>query len=159
MRIALVSCAKRKRDIGSPARDLYVSPLFRAQRRYAERVADQWYILSAKHGLLKPTQVIYPYDITLNQMTPDERRAWAKRVSRQLIKIVPRGARVIILAGRRYRDAVEPFLRACGTSVSVPLEGLAIGKQLRKLKQLTGQRQDSSKSASRQTRGRRHQVD
>jgi hypothetical protein len=39
-RVALVSCVKRKRDAAAPACDLYLSPLFRGLRRYAESHAD-----------------------------------------------------------------------------------------------------------------------
>lgn len=41
---------------------------------------------------------------------------------------------MILLAGLRYREEIEPFLRKRGFAVSVPLEGLKIGEQLRYLK-------------------------
>ncbi len=50
--VALVSCVKSKRAVASPARELYVSPLFKGMRAYAETRADAWYILSAEHGVL-----------------------------------------------------------------------------------------------------------
>ena len=81
-RIAILSCVKRKRTSAAPARDLYVSDLFRGLRRYAEARADAWYILSAEHGLLHPDQVVAPYERTLNNMRKPERLAWASRVQR-----------------------------------------------------------------------------
>jgi hypothetical protein len=65
-RVALVSCVKSKRSAPTPACDLYTSPLFRHLRGYAEANADTWYILSAGHGLLRPDQVVAPYERTLN---------------------------------------------------------------------------------------------
>jgi len=132
-RIALVSCVKKKRGEASPARDLYVSQLFQGLRRYAEANADRWYILSASHGLLRPDQVIAPYEQTLNVMPRAERLRWAERVQKQLDTELPKGADVIMLAGMRYRQDLEPYLRQRGFSVSVPLAGLPIGKQLQKL--------------------------
>ena len=50
----LVGGVKRKSGWAGPARDVYVSPLWRYRREYAERLAVPWFILSAKHGLLAP---------------------------------------------------------------------------------------------------------
>lgn len=132
--VALISCVKQKRDLAAPARDLYVSPFFRALRHYAETHADVWYILSAEYGVLRPEQVIEPYERTLNRMPKQERLAWAGGVQRRLLEILPIGAEVILLAGLRYREGLEQFLHQQGFSVKVPLKGLKIGQQLQRLK-------------------------
>jgi hypothetical protein len=137
-RIALVSCAKKKRQERVPARDLYLSELFRRYRAYAIANADRWFILSAKYGLLDPDRVIDSYDCTLNDMSAQERRDWATRVQQQLQQSLPPGAEVIILAGSRYREGIEPFLSANGFAVSVPFKGLGIGKQLQRLMPYAG---------------------
>lgn len=133
-RIGLVSCVKTKRSTPAAARDLYISPLFRALREYAESTTDAWYILSAKYGLLAPDAVIEPYEMTLNAMGKPDRDAWARRVEQQLTEVIPVGAEVTMLAGARYREALGPFLSARGNSVVVPLEGLPMGHQLAWLK-------------------------
>lgn len=129
-RVALVSCVKSKRAAASPARELYTSQLFRGLRAYAEAHADAWYILSAEHGVLHPDDVIDPYEKTLNTVPKRDRVAWAGRVQTQLLEILPPGADVILLAGSRYREGIEFFLRQHGFSVSTPMEGLGFGKQL-----------------------------
>jgi cytoplasmic iron level regulating protein YaaA (DUF328/UPF0246 family) len=133
-RVALVSCVKKKRASAAPASELYQSALFRGLRRYAELHADTWYVLSAEHGLLRPTEVIEPYERTLNKMKKADRIAWAERVQKQLLEVLPAGAEVIVLAGARYREDIEPFLRQRGFLVTVPLEGLRVGQQLQRLK-------------------------
>jgi len=133
--IALVSCVKAKRPAPSPARDLYTSHLFRALRGYAEAIADRWFILSAEHGLVDPDRVLVPYDRTLNKMPKRERDAWAG-VRHQIAEEVPDHAEIIILAGTRYREGLEEPLRVLGFTVTVPLKGLPIGKQLQRLKHL-----------------------
>ena len=135
--VVLVSCVKKKQAIASAARDLYLSQLFRGMRRYAEANADVWYILSAEHGVLAPDQVIEPYERTLNRMPKRERETWAELVKKQLLATLPDGAEITILAGLRYRAAIEPFLRERGFPVSIPLKGLGIGKQLQRLKQVS----------------------
>ena len=137
-RVALVSCVKSKQPSAAPARDLYTSALFRSLRGYAEANADSWYILSAEHGMLRPDQVVSPYEKTLNKMAKVDRSAWAGRVQKQLLEVLPAGAEVIMLAGSRYRDDLIPFLRRHGFTVSIPLEGLSLGRQLQRLKELAG---------------------
>ena len=104
MRLALVSCVKLKAAEPRSAKDLYVSPLFRALRAYAEASADKWYILSAEHGLIHPEAVIDPYERTLLKMKSAERHEWAARVSSALGQIIQPGDEVIMLAGERYRE-------------------------------------------------------
>ena len=115
---------------------MYTSHLFRGLRSYAIAHADRWYLLSAEHGLLHPDQVVAPYERTLNQMAKRDRIAWADRVQGQLLEVLPSGAEVIVLAGLRYRERLIPFLQGHGFPVTVPLEGLTIGKQLQRLKQV-----------------------
>ena len=63
--IVLISCVKRKLGQSAKAKDIYDSTLFRAQRTYAEKFADEWWILSSKHGLLHPDTEIELYEQTL----------------------------------------------------------------------------------------------
>jgi hypothetical protein len=52
--IGLVSCVSSKRDTPAPPLDLYTSPYFEKMRCYADSHHDDWWILSAEHGLLDP---------------------------------------------------------------------------------------------------------
>lgn len=132
--VALVQCVKTKRPSPAPACDLYTSPLFLGMRAYAESVADRWFILSAKHGLLEPTDITAPYEQTLNGAPARDRRAWASDVARALIQKVGHPARFVVLAGMSYRGYLVPLLSAAGSEVSVPMEGLLFGEQLQWLK-------------------------
>jgi hypothetical protein len=106
-RIALVSCVKTKVAEPMPAKDLYVSPLFRGMRRYAEATADAWFILSAEHGVLHPDQIVAPYEKTLSKMPATQRRAWADRVVTELDDALqPLPAQLLVLAGVLYRAPV-----------------------------------------------------
>ena len=79
--LCLVSCSKKKRTEPLPAADLYAaSTRFLLSRRYVKALSSRWLILSAKHGVLRPDQIIEPYDKTLNSMTMPERRQWADDV-------------------------------------------------------------------------------
>ncbi len=126
-RIALVSCVSQKLDHAARAKQLYTSPLFRKAYRYASQNADRVYILSAKHGLVKPGTVTEPYDTTLNRMGKAERERWAKDVLQRLRRVADlQHDDFLILAGERYRESLLPYL----THHTIPMEGLGIGKQL-----------------------------
>lgn len=132
-RIALISCVKSKLPTAAPARDLYTSSLFQKMRAYAEANADRWYILSAEHGLLSPDTVIEPYERTVNRMPQQDRLNWAARVRDQLMHVLPKECEVIIIAGRRYHENISPFLIEHGFKVSLPFDGLSMGRLLRAL--------------------------
>jgi hypothetical protein len=80
VRVGLVGCVKRKGPVAAPAGELYVSPLFAGRRRFVEASCDRWFILSARHGLVDPDEVVEPYDESLVAAGVGERHAWAERV-------------------------------------------------------------------------------
>ncbi len=126
-RIGLVGCSKTKRTTPSPAKDLYISPLFRGRRRFVERTCGQWFVLSAEYGLVEPDRVLAWYDRTLNDASAMEKRAWSERVLRGLDATLGSVAGCVfeIHAGKEYRTfGLEAGLRARGASVVVPTDGL-----------------------------------
>ena len=136
MVIHLLSCVGQKQLAPAPARDLYTSSWFRKARRYADSTGQPWFILSAKHGLVHPDRVISPYNLTLNSMPVADRRRWAQTVLTQLDPHLDGVESIVILAGRRYREFLEPSLQSRGLPVSVPMAGLRIGEQLRWLNRM-----------------------
>ena len=65
--IALVSSAKTKRDEPTAPKELYTSDYFDKMRSYTKQYHDDWWILSAIHGLIDPdSDPIEPYDESLN---------------------------------------------------------------------------------------------
>jgi hypothetical protein len=128
--IGLVACSRSKLDRAAPARELYISPLFRLARCYAERYYGHghWFILSALHGLVDPETRVEPYDLCLQQLSSAERSVWGRRVARDLRDRF--GATTIVLhlhAGAAYRDSI---VGAVPHTVEAPLIGLRIGEQL-----------------------------
>jgi hypothetical protein len=128
--VVLVACAGTKAPRPALAKDLYVSALFLKSRSYAERVGSRWFILSAKHGLLGPDELVAPYDVTLKDLSRAERRAWAERVFERLRAELNGGEHLVFLAGTAYRQDLADLLTRAGHSYEAPLEGLHIGEQL-----------------------------
>jgi hypothetical protein len=130
--LILVGCVKTKAPEASPARDLYLSPLFERRRRYAESSGQPWYILSAEHGLLDPGSIIEPYDVYLADQTADYRQAWGEWVAAKLTRVRGSidGLVIEVRAGTAYVDAIEEPLRRRGAVLLTPLAGLRRGEQL-----------------------------
>lgn len=124
-RIGLVGCGEAKARRACPAREMYVSTLFRLASAYCEREYDAWFILSAEHGLLHPDKVIEPYD---KRLPGDHagRRAWGNLVSVQLIDHCPAGTHVklYVHAGADYASALATW-----RPIEEPLKGLTIGRR------------------------------
>jgi len=131
MKIALVSCTKLKQEYSCEAKDMYLpSQLFRKARNYIEKNNyDNWFILSAKYGLLKPTDIIEPYNITLNTMKKDEIIRWSYDIfnilSKYNIKIMD------FYCGEKYRRYLIPLLKNKYITCNIPMESMGIGQQLR----------------------------
>ena len=130
-KICLIACASQKQAVAVPARDLYQSDLFKKSVRWMQRQNfDTWFILSAKHGIVKPDQILEPYNLTLNTLKADVRRQWAETVLAELMKALPESASITFLAGSKYREYLTQPLHERGYEVHIPMQGLSIGKQL-----------------------------
>ena len=132
--IYLVSCASKKQSAAAPAKDMYISDLFKEAMTYVESTDSSWFILSAKYGLLSSEEIIKPYNETLNKMKVQDRRLWADRVLAALKSVLVPGDEVIFFAGMKYREFLAGPLTQMNIKVVVPLEGLRIGQQLQRLK-------------------------
>lgn len=128
--IGLISCVSKKVQDAAEAKDLYKSALFAKSRKFIEQHCDSWFILSAKYGMIEPTDIIEPYDDTLNAKSRRERDEWANKVWALLRKQLRPHDSVTILAGKRYRESLVPLMREFGCQVEVPMQGLGIGRQL-----------------------------
>ena len=56
--IALVACVSKKNNRPMRAQDLYISDWFKKASAYADTISNKWYILSAMHGLVDPSDII-----------------------------------------------------------------------------------------------------
>ena len=134
-KVVLISCVSKKLTAPAPAKDLYISPYFKYNLKYARMLKpDDIFILSALYGLVPLDKTIEPYNLTLNTMKSNEIKEWADKVLVDLGKVTDiKDTDFIFLAGNNYRKFLIPYLGA----YQVPFEGLGIGRQLGKLKDFT----------------------
>ena len=134
--VVLVGCGKEKLDHEAKAKDLYTGQLFRKARAYAEKVGDEWAILSAKHFLLSPEEVIKPYERRLQGLHRDYLRQWVWNTNwgiRSRWKTWKNEVRFICLAGKDYAQAFDSKLLdpASKLKAEYPLAGLGVGSRLK----------------------------
>jgi len=133
-RIGLVGCVKAKSHHPRPAKDLYISTLFRGRRSFVEYSCDEWWILSAEHGLVHPDQVLAPYDTALKGAGRAKCRTWSSLVLSSIdSEIRPGPSEVFEMhTGAEYRDfGVVDGLLSRGCFVENPTSEMRFGPQLK----------------------------
>ena len=107
---------------------MYQSSLFKSSYQYAKSLNPRKiYILSALYGLLELNDFIRPYDKTLLSMSEKEKKQWAIKVYKEMIKKnINFDEEAIFLCGKQYRKYLIPKFK----NGKAPLRNLAIGKQL-----------------------------
>lgn len=132
--IFLISCVSKKAENKTEAKNLYISDLFKKSYQYAKKIGggqEKIFILSAKYGIIKDTEIIEPYNLSLNNFTEKQRKEWAKKVYYKLIEFITPDDEIIFLAGENYIKYLRIVLK---NKKSEPLKGLGIGKRLKYLK-------------------------
>lgn len=142
--VVLISCVKKKKpeqETPCAAKDLYRSTLFKAQRELAQALSQQWFILSAKYGLLHPDEQVEWYECTLNGQPIAKKKDWAKSVSISLHHRLKGARRIVITAGESYCHYLIPLLREHGHQLYRPLQGVSMFFQPGRLRELTREAQ------------------
>ncbi len=140
----IVSCTKKKIWDINPnapkkvqAKDAYVGNLFKLGKKLAEKLKAPWFIISAKYGILKPTELIENYNVTIDEtdLTPEI-------VRKQLVeKGVFKFKKLVVLASTKYCNLIEKAAELLGIIVETPLKGLPLGMMLAKLKKMLSSNQ------------------
>ena len=115
--IGLTQAVQNRLEKGDrvPHQDFYASPLFRRSLAQARTLAEEEHIhlLSARYGLTQlwgwHTRATSD-DVPLNDMSVDERQAWARRVNQELLAAYSAEPQVfVVLAGLRYVQALQDW--------------------------------------------------
>jgi hypothetical protein len=106
------------------ARDIYGGRPWDLRKRYAEAFADEWLVISATYGLVRPTDRLEPGYKEGSLTTPQlEERLKSQAREFQL----GRFGLIEILAGRDYVDAILKCFGDLTDRVFAPLDGLSMG--------------------------------
>lgn len=115
-RLCIIPCGKKKSGMSSlmpstvRAEDAYLSPFHQACERYAKAFFDEWVILSAKHGFLRPNDLVSRnYDVTFGTGHPEIMTA--DELSRQFHeKGFSNIKELVMLGGKKYRSVLNAVI-------------------------------------------------
>lgn len=112
----IIGCGKGKRPHPAPAADLYTGSYIRNAVAWARSVTDDDHILilSAKHGLIRGTRTIEPYNVSFLGQGRPVRLATIGEQADQLGLCGP----IITLAGQEYRKRLRAATRGRVTPVN-----------------------------------------
>lgn len=133
--VYLISCGKRKSDTPCMASDMYNSERFVQLKNLAILTKHEWYIISAKHGLLKPDTIIDPYDMCIDSFSIDQQRTWARKVV-QSIGTIAIGAKIVVWADGVYSKLLRDEFDTVGIEADFPLSNLKSDDQAKYLQEV-----------------------
>jgi hypothetical protein len=128
--IVLIACPKSKRDQASPAGLLYRSPLFAKSLLYALTRTNRIYIIPAKHGVLRLTDFVEPYDLSIKGLSISQKLEWGIRVGENLRQFIKSSDQVHILTGSEYVRPLLPVFQQIGCKVILPLADKSLGQRI-----------------------------
>lgn len=138
-KLVIVSCGSKKiwdknpYAGPTPAKDVYVSAYTNILKSYPQKFKNDWVILSAKYGFIEPDFIIpEPYNITFKDKSA--KTITIERLREQVKeKGLDKYEEIIVLGGKEYADKVRTVFSAKNCSVRAPVEGLQIGKIMKKV--------------------------
>jgi hypothetical protein len=123
-RVVLVGSSGEVAGSARPARELFASSGFARARAHAVRSGHPWFVLSAKHGLLDPDDVVGPFAVLIGDQPAGYRSAWAEWVVVQLAdRVRLTGVTVEVHGGVDFAQALKGPLARRGARVEIPLPG------------------------------------
>ena len=120
-----IPCGKQKATVASAARDLYIGTGFQHALQAVLRDGRPYFIISSKWGLLRPDDVIEPYEAVTKTQTDID------RLARQLRKQNVTGIQIESWCPAAYTEAMR---RAGMVITAEPLLGLRQGERAKWLK-------------------------
>ncbi|MDA2382235.1 hypothetical protein PDN41_10595 [Bacillus cereus] len=139
-RLCIIPCGKKKiwdkhSNYGPmEAKDVYISPFGKACQAYASMFFENWVILSAKHGFLRPNDIVLEnYDLAFDSKS-DEVISIEKLQKQMVDKSLLQFDEIVLLAGKKHKKVVTKLYPE--EMITYPLEGCkGIGYMLQRLKE------------------------
>ncbi|PGO19509.1 hypothetical protein CN984_30305 [Bacillus cereus] len=137
-RLCIIPCGKKKiwdkyPDYGeAEAKDVYISPFGKACQAYATEFFENWVILSAKHGFLRPDDIVLEnYDLAFDSKS-DEIISIEQLQKQMVDKDLLQFEEIVLLAGKKHKKVVTKLYPE--EIITYPLGGCrGIGYMLQRL--------------------------
>ncbi|MED1638539.1 hypothetical protein P4V01_16555 [Bacillus thuringiensis] len=137
-RLCIIPCGKKKiwdkhSNYGPmEAKDVYISPFGKACQAYATMFFENWVILSAKHGFLRPNDIVLEnYDLAFDSKS-DEVISIEQLQKQMVDKSLLQFDEIVLLAGKKHEKVVTKLYPE--EMITYPLEECkGIGYMLQRL--------------------------
>ncbi|HHT7067723.1 DUF6884 domain-containing protein [Bacillus thuringiensis] len=137
-RLCIIPCGKKKiwdkhSNYGPmEAKDVYISPFGKACQAYATMFFENWVILSAKHGFLRPNDIVLEnYNLAFDSKS-DEVISIEQLQKQMVDKSLLQFDEIVLLAGKKHEKVVTKLYPE--EMITYPLEGCkGIGYMLQRL--------------------------
>ncbi|EEL11296.1 hypothetical protein bcere0015_26110 [Bacillus cereus BDRD-Cer4] len=116
------------------AKNVYISPFGKACQAYATMFFENWVILSAKHGFLRPNDIVLEnYDLAFDSKSDEVINI--EQLQKQMVdKSLLQFDEIVLLAGKKHKKVVTKLYPE--EMITYPLEGCkGIGYMLQRLKE------------------------
>jgi hypothetical protein len=124
-RVVLIASSGVTATSPQPAATLFESGGFAAARDHAVRSGHPWFVLSAKHGLLDPGDVVGPFDVQIGDQASGYRATWGEWVVAQLAaRVQLQDAVVEVHGGVDFAQPLRAPLTRRGAVLDIPLPGM-----------------------------------
>jgi hypothetical protein len=123
-RVVLIGSSGATSPAPVPVDELFRSAGFARAREHAVRSDFPWFVLSAKHGLLDPGDVVAPFDVELADRSTGYRSAWGEWVTAQLgERLQLAGVTVEVHGGVDFAQPLRQPLARRGATTELALPG------------------------------------
>jgi hypothetical protein len=123
-RVVLVGSSGATGEGAEAAGRLFRSDGFARAREHAVHSRLPWFVLSAKHGLLDPDDVISPFEVQIDDQSAAYRSAWGEWVVAQLAdRVQLDGVTVEVHGGVDFAQPLRQPLTRRGAVLDIPLPG------------------------------------
>lgn len=104
------------------AKDVYISPFGKACQAYATMFFENWVILSAKHGFLRPNDIVLEnYDLAFDSKSDEVINI--EQLQKQMVdKSLLQFDEIVLLAGKKHKKVVTKLYPE--EMITYPLEGV-----------------------------------
>lgn len=107
--LVITGCTKKKLDsvgkVTAPAKEMYKGLIFQRVREYAESMGFDYVIISAKYGLLFPSDMIEGYEQVLRSRA--DIKSLQPGVEDRFSRIIDQYDQIVVIAGVTYRMVLE----------------------------------------------------
>ena len=117
----IIGCSGQKNKYSSKSEDLYCSARFLAAKAIAKHIGSERRILSAKHGLIRNSEIVEPYDLSILELSPDDHIAWAKENAQRILKLTKDVDHIVYIGDELYFAEIKKILEKKRNNIFLPL--------------------------------------